>query len=221
MSRYTTHTFTTASIPAGTSATFDRAFGVSALNVYKIIVTPSIAGSSNQVEIYKSSTYAAAKRVYGTRAYIGTLIEPMEDVGAGPVERNEGFIFPYEDDDAVGQLHLKIYNNHTNAQTYDVKIVWEPLGATATAYSAQAVSFNAAAAGAYWITGNSVAVTLPVSPADNDAVIIANGAAVTGCSVLRNGKTIMGIAEDLTIDTTNFQITLVYRAATTDWRLAV
>lgn len=88
-----------------------------------------------------------------------------------------------------------------------------------TAYSAQATSFTAAVNTAYWITGNSVTVTLPASPADNDYVEIANGATVTGCVIGRNAKNIMGLAENLTIDQTNFSLRLVYRSATTDWRL--
>lgn len=89
-------------------------------------------------------------------------------------------------------------------------------------YSAQSTSFNAASNHAYWITGNSVTVTLPGSPADGDYVILADGSAVTaGTTVVgRNGKTIMGLSQDMTIDITDFQVTLIYRSATGDWRLA-
>jgi hypothetical protein len=93
------------------------------------------------------------------------------------------------------------------------------LGLLQQAFSAQATSFTAEVNTAYWITGNSVVVTLPAAPADGDMVRIANGAAVTGCSIARNGKTIMGVAEDLTVDVPNFSVTLIYRSATTDWRL--
>lgn len=86
-------------------------------------------------------------------------------------------------------------------------------------YTAQATSFTATANNTYFITGNSVVVTLPVAPEDNEFVIIADGATVTGCSVARNGKTIMGAAEDLTVDPAHFAFRLVYRSATGDWRL--
>lgn len=87
------------------------------------------------------------------------------------------------------------------------------------AFTAQAISFTATANSRNSITGNGVVATLPVAPADNDFVQIANGATVTGCSVARNGKTIMGLSEDMSISTPNFSFTLVYRSATGDWRI--
>jgi len=98
---------------------------------------------------------------------------------------------------------------------------WTNVALAPLLYSAQSTSFTATSNTAYWITGNSVAVTLPVSPADNDFVVVVNGTVVTGCSVLRNGKNIMGLAENMTIDTSNFLIKLVFRSASNDWRLAI
>ena len=89
----------------------------------------------------------------------------------------------------------------------------------------QSASFNAIPNASYFITGNSVTVTLPPTPADNTFVTVCNGtASITGCVVARystatNAYTIMGSASDLTIDTAYFSVTLVYRAATKDWIL--
>lgn len=125
--RFQTYSFVTSAVAAAGSSTFDRPIpGLpNFINIVKIVITPSIAGSSNKAEIYKSDTYAAAKRVWGTDDYAGTCIDPMEDIGAGPVNRNEGFVVPYDDDDGTGEIHLKIYNNHVLAQTYTVTITWE------------------------------------------------------------------------------------------------
>ena len=92
-------------------------------------------------------------------------------------------------------------------------------GGGSSSWSAQATSFTATAGLQYFITGNNVTVTLPSAPADGATVTIASGAAVTGCQVARNGKNIMTLAEDLTIDTAEFSFRLVYRSATNDWRL--
>ncbi len=88
-------------------------------------------------------------------------------------------------------------------------------------FTIEAAPFNAASNTAYWITGNGVTVTLPGSPADGDWVCVVDGATVTTCVIARNGKTIMGLSSDMTIDTVHFQIVLIYRSATGDWRLAI
>jgi hypothetical protein len=97
-----------------------------------------------------------------------------------------------------------------------------PAGRALLAYgwSAQAASFTAEPMKRYWVTGNDVVVTLPANPSEGDLVEIASGAAVTGCTIARNGKTIMGFAQDMSVGLFNFWFTLVYRAATGDWRLA-
>lgn len=89
-------------------------------------------------------------------------------------------------------------------------------------YSAQGSNFTASSNSSYWITAGSVTITLPASPADGDFVTIveANGSSgASGCSVARNGKTIMGFAANLTIDSIHFSITLTYRSSSGDWRL--
>lgn len=86
-------------------------------------------------------------------------------------------------------------------------------------WTSNASSFTAASNNGYLITGDSVVVTLPASPADNDYVDIASGDYVTGCSVARNGKTIMGLSENMTVDASNFSFRLVYQSSTGDWRL--
>lgn len=93
-------------------------------------------------------------------------------------------------------------------------------GGGGSSWSAQAASFTAVSGGQYFVTGNGVVVTLPAAPSDGDAVVVANGATVTTCSVARNGKTIMASSTNMTVDRTDFAFRLVYRTATGDWRLA-
>ena len=106
---------------------------------------------------------------------------------------------------------------------FGAPLLGEALGATgagaSSTFSVQSSSFTATSNSSYWITGNNVTVTLPASPSDNDFVRIVNASSVTGCTVGRNGKKIMGLSEDLTIDPTYFSITLVYYASSTDWIL--
>ncbi len=89
------------------------------------------------------------------------------------------------------------------------------------AYEAKSATFTAVPGHAYCLTGNNVMVVLPVAPSDNAAVIITNGAAVSGCSVGRSSRLIMGLAEDMALDQPNFAIKLVFFAALNDWRIAL
>lgn len=85
--------------------------------------------------------------------------------------------------------------------------------------SAQGSNFNAVSKTSYWLTANSITVTLPASPSNGDWVDLANAASISGCTVARNGKTIMGLSADMSIDTENFSFVLEYYATTGDWRI--
>lgn len=69
-------------------------------------------------------------------------------------------------------------------------------------------------------SGGAFTITLPATPAANDAVTIKSGysAASNAVTVARNGNEIMNLTEDMTINTPNLEITLVYNA-TTGWTL--
>lgn len=87
-------------------------------------------------------------------------------------------------------------------------------------WSTQGSNFNAAAGNGYIITANSVTATLPGSPADKDIVgPFVNKNGVTGFVVARNGKKIMNLSEDMTVDVGNFSFGLIYYATDGDWRL--
>lgn len=69
------------------------------------------------------------------------------------------------------------------------------------------------------VTAATQTITLPASPVNGDMVGVSVGD-FTDTVVARNGNTISGIAEDLTIDVANMGLVFVYSSSTTDWRLS-
>jgi hypothetical protein len=64
---------------------------------------------------------------------------------------------------------------------------------------------------------NTLTLTLPFSPDSGDLVGVVNRSGNTDVILARNGETIMGLAEDLTIDVDGAGFTLVYADATRGW----
>lgn len=89
-------------------------------------------------------------------------------------------------------------------------------------------SFTAEPAGDYMVdtSAGDVVVTLPLTPSIADAPInithiagsLASGQTLT---IARNGSLIMGLAEDLTVDTANASFALMYSDVSRGWRLRV
>lgn len=89
-------------------------------------------------------------------------------------------------------------------------------------------SFTAEPAGDYMIdtSGGDVVVTLPAVPSINDAPInitLIDGDLTAGqtLTIARNGNLIMGLAEDLVVDTVNASFALMWSDAARGWRLRV
>lgn len=78
-----------------------------------------------------------------------------------------------------------------------------------------------AANNTYRITSATAAtLTLPASPSTGDVINLSDANTITGAVVhtlARNGSTIYSLAENLTLDIPNFQITLWYSGST--WTL--
>lgn len=67
-----------------------------------------------------------------------------------------------------------------------------------------------------------ISVTLPPNPTLGDSVKIVDGASnfhINSCGILRNGKKIMGLAEDMFATTRDSAFTLVYLNETLGWRI--
>ncbi len=60
-------------------------------------------------------------------------------------------------------------------------------------------------------------LTLPASPQDGDSIKISNLSGVATCILGRNGSLIMGVASDLTLDTSSASFELIYSGATKGW----
>jgi hypothetical protein len=72
---------------------------------------------------------------------------------------------------------------------------------------------------AYSYSASGLTLTLPASPVNGDLIIIVNTSTQVDCIIARNtGKTIMGLAENLTFDKANASITLKCINGT-DWRI--
>lgn len=78
---------------------------------------------------------------------------------------------------------------------------------------------NAVAGGFYVLTA-STTITLPATPAAGDPVWVVNRSGTTTPVIARNSSNIMGLAENLTIDSENAPVTLVYADATRGWIFA-
>lgn len=85
----------------------------------------------------------------------------------------------------------------------------------------QVISGNttAAVSRAYVLTA-SLTLTLPASPIAGDWVTVMNRSGTVTATIARNGQSIMGLAEDMTVDDLNAGFRLVFADATRGWVLA-
>jgi hypothetical protein len=65
----------------------------------------------------------------------------------------------------------------------------------------------------------NLVLTLPPNPANGDVIPIYNTGTVLTTVVGRNGKTIMGLAQDMTLDIADKKFVFEYLSASGDWRL--
>ena len=73
--------------------------------------------------------------------------------------------------------------------------------------------------GGFYILTSATTVTLPPSPLDGDWVVVINRSS-GNLTVARNGKNIMGLAENLTIDKQNVSVKLLYTSLAGGWIFA-
>jgi hypothetical protein len=82
----------------------------------------------------------------------------------------------------------------------------------------QVISSNTAAvASNVYVLTASLTLTLPSSPTAGDLIGFSNRSGTTTPVVARNGQNIMGLAEDLTLNSVNASGTLIYADATRGW----
>jgi hypothetical protein len=69
------------------------------------------------------------------------------------------------------------------------------------------------------VTADGLVITLPATPTAGMTVTVAVGNAISNTGIGRNGSPIMGIAEDLIINSGNTSVTFVYIDSNIGWRI--
>lgn len=109
----------------------------------------------------------------------------------------------------AGNAGKRIYTDGANAS-------WQAEGGPLTVVST--TTQTAVAGNQYVLTNASTStLTLPATPAAGDTVVVCIGNSRTDNIIARNGSTIMGLAEDMTVDNANATVTLRY--LNNSWRL--
>lgn len=72
----------------------------------------------------------------------------------------------------------------------------------------------------YSYSAAGLTLTLPASPNNGDRIVVFNTGVAASVVVARNGKTIMGLAEDMTLDMPGRSFEFTYISATGDWRVS-
>lgn len=134
-----------------------------------------------------------------------------------------------------GKTYVSLANANINFTPASNPGVWDTWGYTSTQLAPiissglmlagiqyKSVSFPVEATKFYLVdtSVNAVIATLPVAPATGDAITFQDASGTWGVNVLtigRNGKNIMGLAEDLTVAVSDLQFTVWYNG--TEWRL--
>lgn len=101
------------------------------------------------------------------------------------------------------------------AHTPGVSAVWSVNGLYRP-YTSISTNTNAQVFLSYRVTA-TCNVTLPASPTNGQWVQFINSTGTSTFNILRNGKTIMGLAENLVANVNNKGFTLIYNASTNDW----
>jgi len=165
--RWTTDTFTTASIDAGATLIINRPIDAVNIDIGLIAVLPSINSGTTTFGIYKRDTCLDSDMVYqNTKA--GNLYDPIQRVGVTEQTRNEFLVAKYDDLDDSLELHCKITNTSADAKTYDVTIAYVKHSGAAETKSL--TDFGADLAGSV-----SVIVALTAAEAEGKPLIIPYG----------------------------------------------
>ena len=204
----------------------DRALGVQtdATNAAN-----SAAAASNSATAASNSAAAAASSanaplwVSGTNYAAGvSVIDPVDFQAYRRTAAGAGATRPGLDaanwTPAVSAVRFDIAQTLTAGQKAQARA---NAGARAATESVQVISTNTTAvASRTYVFTASLTLTLPASPAPGDWVPFSNRSGTLTCVIARNGQNIMGLAQDMTVDSLNAGMTLTFADATRGWVLA-
>lgn len=148
---------------------------------------------------------------------VGTVLQGAASSGGPSLETNGT---PNGDQTL---LNLKDGTNVTVADDGAGGVTISSSGGVGATWVTKTANYNAVA-GDYILcntTGGGFTITLPGSPSVNDAITIKSGYYASpslAVTIARNGNEIMDRSEDMTVNTPNLEVTLVYNA-TTGWTL--
>lgn len=120
--RYTTLAYNT-TVAAGQTRQCALTIPSNIINIVKLKMVPSNPAIATKLAIFKNNTYAEAKKVYATAEYTGPLVDPVEDTGLIVVERNQGFVCAYEDENGQFTLWFTIKNAGASSCSYSLTVV--------------------------------------------------------------------------------------------------
>ena len=187
-----------------------------ATNGTTVVLTTGVASTSDRVVVAVFSTFQVAGSVSKTGDTMsGALNVPAGATGTQVPQAQE--VVAKAGDTMTGALTLSGVPSatlHAATKGYvDARAV--------PSLSVVSGTSQVAAAGVQYALTNAAAttVTLPVAPTAGDlvCVLVCNGR--TDNVIARNGKSIQGLAEDMTIDSANGSVWLRYINDTIMWRL--
>lgn len=123
-------TFTATSFNTGAiadSQVFNIGISANLVILCKLKVVPSASTIGYVVEIFKKTTCLPEDKQFATKSGVqGNLYVPTDRSGN---EVQEGFIIPYQDLDAGGEIHIKVTNLDPLSRSYDISLSYiDPSG---------------------------------------------------------------------------------------------
>ena len=179
---------------------------------YLVGVTSGVQAQLNTLTSAKAAkagdTYTGAHDFTG-----GTIAVPTATVGDATTKAaSTAFVSATAFNAALpgqtGNAKKFVTTDGTNAS-------WSNIYGTPTLIS---TNTNAVNGGFYTLTA-SLTLTLPATPSSGDVVHVSNRSGVGTCVIDRNGSNIMGLAENMTLDSAQQPFSLVYADATRGWVL--
>ena len=164
--------------------------------------TSDVQAQINSKAAKAGDTYTGAHNFAGAAVTVATLAPGATGQGAASVDFVNSAAFAAALPGQTGNAGKVISTNGTNASWVN-PVFPAP-------YTDIAVNTTAALYGRYRLTA-SLNLTLPASPADGAWVDVVNTSGTTTARVLRNGQSINGLAEDLTLDKQWISLRFVFR----------